>query len=138
MKETTQRNLVLELDNNLAAIKRVYQLALTPSRGWLRTVREAIGLSQTGAAIRADIKQQAFAQFETRETKATITLESLQWAASALDCEVVYFLIPKREVAESFAELATRHDQSRARPRVTEHTIVSEHRTAGDLPVELL
>jgi predicted DNA-binding mobile mystery protein A len=81
-----------------------------PSKGWLRAVRDAIGLNQRTVAARMAIRQQTYHQIEQREGKGDISLSSLRRAAEALDCELVYFLVPKQAVAETFAALAAAHD----------------------------
>ncbi len=81
-----------------------------PSKGWLRAVRDAIGLNQRAMAAKMAIRQQTYHQIEKREEKGEITLSSLRRAAEALDCELVYFLVPKKVVAETFTALAAVHD----------------------------
>jgi transcriptional regulator with XRE-family HTH domain len=138
MKDSRQSAFAKELDQKLTALRAVRESATRPVRGWLRTVREAQGLSQGAAADKAGIKQQAFAQFETREVKGTITVESLAYVADALDCEVVYFLLPKSSGALSFGGPGDRKDRVRvSRGTVTPPPAVPKDRTSDDLPMEL-
>lgn len=81
-----------------------------PSKGWLRAVRDAIGLNQRTVASKLSIKQQTYHELEKREEKGDITLSSLRRAADALDCQLVYFLVPKVGVADSFTALAAARD----------------------------
>ena len=56
-----------------------------PPDGWLRTVRDGLGISQREAAAAAGVTQQAFDQFEAGELRASITLERLQKAGASRD-----------------------------------------------------
>jgi transcriptional regulator with XRE-family HTH domain len=107
-----------------------------PEGGWLRTVRDGIGLSQREAAALAGVTQQAFDQFESGELRASITLERLQKAAAALGCEVVYFLRPSEESGGSFAALAEQRFR-KPKPSSTENRVDSR-RNDEELPVNLL
>jgi predicted DNA-binding mobile mystery protein A len=97
--------------------------AAVPSRGWLRAVREAIGLSQGRVAERASVKRQSYSQFETAEEKGSISLASLRRAAEAMDCELVYFVVPKAALATTYAGLSEIHDPAARHRRATEHSI---------------
>lgn len=71
-----------------------------PATGWISAVRHAIGMSSLQLAERLGISRSAVHALETREQEGTTTLEALQRAAAAMDCDVVYVLVPR---AGSFA-----------------------------------
>jgi len=48
------------------------------------------------AALHAGVSKQAYAKFEANEVTGALSLASLQKAAEAIDCELVYFLRPKK------------------------------------------
>ena len=121
------------LDRQIPAMRQIFPALAVPSKGWLRAVREAMGMSQRDVAAKIGIKQQPYAAFELREVKGTITIESLQRAAGALDCDVVYFLVPKQGVASNFSELAAQHDPGLEHLRATEHSMGLEGQGVGDL-----
>jgi predicted DNA-binding mobile mystery protein A len=60
------------------------------------------------------VTQAAVADTERTEAKGDITFATLQRYAAALDCEVVYALVPKRPLEEVVHERADRiaHDQA--------------------------
>lgn len=66
-----------------------------PGRSWLREVREAQLLSREEVSKRAGLSISSFQQFELSEAKGKISLLTLQKAAQALDCELVYGLRSK-------------------------------------------
>jgi len=82
-----------------------------PSKGWIASVREALGLSlrQVGKKMRAS--GQAIQQFEQAEAEDRITLRALRRVAGTMGCELVYVLVPK---SGSFAELAEHPARERA------------------------
>lgn len=67
-------------------------------QGWLRTARCALLLSGSEMAGRLGISRAAYAKFEKNEVLGSITLDSLQRAAEAMDCELVYAIRPKKRV----------------------------------------
>ena len=68
---------------------------LTPPRvGWVRAIRSALGMSAAELGSRMGVSKQAVSSLQTSEVAGTVRLESLQRAASAMDCRLVYALIP--------------------------------------------
>lgn len=86
-------------------------------------MREALGLTQTKVAKRAAMKRQSYAQFENAEKKGSISLASLRRAAAAMDCEVVYFIVPRESVAPSYRELAGVLDPASRHLQATDHSM---------------
>ncbi|MGH6611872.1 MAG: mobile mystery protein A [Burkholderiaceae bacterium] len=66
-----------------------------PPGGWLHAMREALGITQAQLARRLNISRQSVQDFERAEAEGRITLESLQRVARALDCRLVYAVIPE-------------------------------------------
>jgi predicted DNA-binding mobile mystery protein A len=71
-----------------------------PARGWLRAIRESLGMPLRELAHRMGTSPQAAQQFEKREAEQSITLASLKNAADRLDCELVYAIVPRRPLAD--------------------------------------
>jgi len=105
-------------------------VAAVPARGWLRAVREAIGLTQGRVAARAAVKRQSYSQFEAAEEKGSISLASLRRAAEAMDCELVYFVVPKAALTTTYAGLAAIHDPAAMHLKATEHSNALRGRAA--------
>ena len=66
-----------------------------PPKGWISEIRRALGMSARQLAARLKVSQPAVAQYESGEVSGTITLETLERAAGALGCQLVYALIPQ-------------------------------------------
>ncbi len=77
-----------------------------PHRGWIRAIRDALGMSSTELAARIGVSQQSVSQMEHSEVQDTITLETLRRAANALDCDLVYVLEPRTSLDEAVREQA--------------------------------
>ena len=110
------------LEQRIEALTAAREAAAIPARGWLRAVREAIGVTQHRAAERAAVTRQSYAQFEASEERGAISITSLRRAAEAMDCELVYFIIPRRSVAGTYSELAAIHDPVARHLKATEHS----------------
>jgi predicted DNA-binding mobile mystery protein A len=100
----------LELDRQMAAIGSVS--FSNPKRGWLSSVREALGMTSQQLARRLGVDPSSVTRLENSEEKRTITLSSLDRAAEALGCRVVYALVPHKRLDDIVAErsqAAARH-----------------------------
>ncbi len=111
------------LEQRLPPLNAARKSAQVPARGWLRAVREAIGLTQSKAAEKAAMKRQSYAQFEGAEKKGSISLASLRRAAAAMDCEVVYFILPRESVARTYGELASLLDPASRHLKATDQSM---------------
>lgn len=61
----------------------------------MRAIRDALGMTSAELAERMGLTQQTVIDLERSEAHDTIKLETLRRAANALDCDLVYFLIPR-------------------------------------------
>lgn len=72
------------------------QLWARPHKGWVRAIRDALGMSTRQLAARLGVAQATVVQLEKSEANETIQLATLRRAADALDCDLVYALVPRR------------------------------------------
>ena len=78
------------------------------------------------------MKRQSYSQFEAAEDQGSISLASLRRAADAMDCELVYFIVPREAVAKDYAALAAIHDPRAMHLRATEHSMeLKDHGLEG-------
>ena len=66
-----------------------------PPKGWIRAIRDALGMSGAQLGRRMGVKAQSVADIEKSEASGTIQLNTLRRVAEGLDCVAVYALIPK-------------------------------------------
>jgi predicted DNA-binding mobile mystery protein A len=124
------RNLRLkQLDRSLEPYKAAGKIP-RPSKGWIRTIRQALGVSSGELARRLGTSRQLPLQLEKGEAEDRITLKSLRAVANALDCDLVYALVPR---AGSMEELIENRARVEAKKRVlgVEHSMALENQAAG-------
>src|SRR3954453_14442953 len=79
----------------------------SPRSGWIRAIRDGLGMTGAQLAKRLGIKQPTVVEFERNEVERRITLETLDRAAKAMGCRLVYALVPEQSLESTV--------QSRAR-----------------------
>ena len=124
------RNLrVKQLDRTLEVFRAARKIP-RPPRGWLRAVREAVGISASEVARSLKTSRQLPVQFEKAEAEDRITLKSLRTAADALGCELVYALVPR---TSSLQDLVKQRARTQARKHVlgVEHSMALEDQAVG-------
>lgn len=121
------------LEQRIPALRGAQAVAQKPSHGWLKAVRDSVGMSQEQVAKKLGIKRQSYAEMESAEARDSISLNSLDRAAKAMDCELVYFILPREKFAHSFGELAQLHNPSHQHLIATEHSMALEGQAVGDL-----
>ena len=77
---------------------------IIPGGGWIRAVREALGMTQVQLAARLGLARQSIQDFEKAEAERRITLDSLERAAAAMGCRLVYSLVPQNGTLEEMRE----------------------------------
>jgi transcriptional regulator with XRE-family HTH domain len=82
-----------------------------------------MGLSQADVAAKMAVKRQSLAQFESAEEQGSISLASLGRAAEAMDCELVYFIVPRGVADRTFTDLARFHDPASLHADATAHSM---------------
>ena len=126
------RNLRLkQLDRALEPYRAAREVP-RPSKGWLRSIRQALGISSGELARRLGTSRQFPLQLEKGEAEDRITLKSLRAAANALDCDLVYALVPR---AGSMQELIENRARAEAEDRVLgiEHSMALEDQAVGKI-----
>jgi len=83
-----------ELANTARAFPRMNP-QLIPKTGWVREIRDALGISQSQLAARAGISRATVQQMERAEGRRRITLASLDRLAQAMGCQVAFAIVPK-------------------------------------------
>src|SRR5262245_8023854 len=87
------------LDEAIAAFRAVDHPR--PPRGWVRAIRDALGMTTRQLAARMGLSQSTIAALEKGEEAETVSLKTLREAAKALDCRLVYALVPNTTLEEA-------------------------------------
>ena len=94
---------------------RQASLPARPASGWIKTIRQALGMSSLALAKRLKISDSAVRKLEVAESSDAITLVTLRKMAAALDCELQYALVPRQSLEASLREQALRKAQEQVR-----------------------
>ena len=105
MAERTQKLRLRQLDEALQGWK---DLRPRPEAGWIRVIRESLGMTLSDLGRRVGLSFQALSQFEKAEREGTITLSTLRTVADALGCDLVYALVPRESLQASLEREAHR------------------------------
>jgi predicted DNA-binding mobile mystery protein A len=104
------RQATRQLDDTLRAAKAT---PAPPSGGWVRTVREVLGMNYSQLGKRLGISRQAVHKLEDDEVRGSASFERIRRAAEALDCRLVYALVPKSSLEEAIERQARKQAKRR-------------------------
>lgn len=97
--------------------------AAVPRAGWIRAIRQALGISQSQIAVRAGVSRATVQQWERAEGRRRITVHSLDRVAHAMGCAVALAIVPKA---------GTLDDVRRRQARAKAIAIVKKEAAPGD------
>jgi predicted DNA-binding mobile mystery protein A len=122
-----------QLDANLNRWRSA-DLPPRPPSGWVKAVREGLGMAATHLAARLGVTTSTITRMETSEADDTISLATLRRAAEALGCELHYALVPKQSLADTLEKraLALAREQMAA----VSHTMALEAQATSRETVE--
>ncbi|MCX6593688.1 MAG: mobile mystery protein A [Acidobacteria bacterium] len=100
------------------------KLFTPPVRGWAKAIREAFGMTTAQLAKRLNVKQPTVVRLEQSEVKGTIELATLRRMAEALNCTLVYALVPNQPLETTIRDRAQLFARARRAP--VEHSMLLE------------
>ena len=102
-----------------------------PKNGWIAEVRTLLHMTTAQLARRIGVSQSVVSNFEKSERENTITLQSLEKIASALECNLQYLFVPKKGLE---AELYDRAEKLyRKKQRKIEHHMSLEGQSESEI-----
>ena len=117
---------------------RSAELPARPPSGWIKAIREALGMPAAHLAKRLGLVPSTVLRLETSEADDTITVNSLRRVAEALGCELQYALVPKQTLAQTMEAQANKI--ARERMATVAHSMALEAQAtsndAADTQVE--
>ena len=105
-----------------------------PPKGWIRAVRDALGMNGRQLADRLNVTRQRAAMIEKDELGNSATLKSMRRVAESLDCIFVYALVPRKSLEHTLHEQAKQVVKKRL-ARVS-HTMMLENQELSDIDKE--
>lgn len=94
-----------QLDKTLSGYATAKQTP-APVKGWVRAIREALGMSGKQLASRLQVSQPRIPRLEQDELTGAVSLKTMRQAAEAMDCIFVYAIIPRTSLEETVREQA--------------------------------
>ncbi|MDE1891835.1 MAG: mobile mystery protein A [Betaproteobacteria bacterium] len=110
------RDLQLQQTDALLKTWKATQLSVRPKSGWVRAIRESLGMSAAAFARRLGMTPAGVRKLESAEASDAITLASLRKLAQALDCELQYALVPRTSLVQQVKNRAETVARERLRP----------------------
>ena len=110
------RDLQIQQMDALLETWRTAQLSARPRSGWVRAIRESLGMSAAAFARRLGMTPVGVRKLESAEASDVITLASLRKLAQALDCELQYALVPRNSLQQQVRDRAEMVARERLRP----------------------
>lgn len=95
-----------------------------PVHGWIRALRESLGMSAEQLGKRLGIRQPSIVAMERSEARGTIELATLRRVAEVLDCTLVYALVPNKPLETIVRDRA--RAVARRRWSAIEHSMLLE------------
>jgi predicted DNA-binding mobile mystery protein A len=104
-----------------------------PRSGWIKAVRGALGMNTRQLAERVGVEQSNITRLEEREPSGKVTLERLAKAADAMNCRLIYAIVPNDRYSDLDAIIDERaRDLAQQLVRTTEHSMRLEKQGASD------
>jgi len=117
-----------QLDKTLAGMKSALGVQ-PPARGWIRAIRDALAMSGPQMARRMNMTKQGVDAFEKAEVSGSISLNTLRKAAEALDCALVYAVVPRDSLHNAVERQARKLAEHSA--AYTGHSMLLENQLPG-------
>lgn len=100
------RKLIREqLDEKLNSIKEVVSSSM-PSQGWVKSIREALGISTAQLGKKVGIDQSRISRIENAEVTGEVKLSTLMKIAKSMDMQLVYAFVPKHSLEDMVQQQA--------------------------------
>lgn len=96
-----------QLDASLQRLSPLLDVT-APPKGWIRAIRDALGMTARQLATRLGVAQQAVARIEKEELAGSVTIKTMRRIAERLDCVFVYGFVPRTSLEETVARQAKR------------------------------
>lgn len=94
----SQAQAIRHLDERYSMLRGTLHLFERPYRGWLKAIRQTLGMTTQQAATRMGVSRPRISALEQDELKGSLTLATLERAAQALGCRLIYALVPEESL----------------------------------------
>jgi len=95
-----------------------------PQIGWVKTIRETLGMNTRQLGKRCGVSSERIIKIEADEIEGRTTVATLEKAARAMNCKLVYAFVPNSKIID-FIEKAA-EDKARIQLTQTSHHMALE------------
>lgn len=117
-----------QLDKKFEVLKSF--VGFTPQQGWIKTIREVLGLSASQLGKKVGIDQSRISRLENAEKTGDLKLSSLQKIAKGLNMHFVYGFVPEGTLESMVREQARR--MALKRLKTLDNTMKLEKQSLSD------
>jgi len=94
-----------QLDASLQRVSSLRNIS-PPPKGWVRAIRDALGMTARQLASRLGVAQQAVARIEKDELSGSVTIKTMRRIAESLDCVFVCGFVPRSNLENTLRKQA--------------------------------
>lgn len=89
-------------------IEPLYALKLIPppQTGWIRYIRQTLGMTALQLAKRINVSRRRITKIEEDEMQEALTIKTLKNIANAMECQLVYAIVPKTTIMQTIENQA--------------------------------
>ena len=124
------------LDERTGILRDQVRDLAVPKSGWIRALREALGMSSKDLAARMGVTESTVVRIEANERFDSVQLRTLRRAADALGCDLVYALVPREPLEDSVQAQARKQAATFLSP--VQHSMLLEAQQTNSAAMEAL
>ncbi|MEA1979200.1 MAG: mobile mystery protein A [Chloroflexota bacterium] len=94
-----------QLNKTLLEFRPILGITIPP-KGWIRAIRDSLGMSGRQLAGRLGVTRQRVSEIERGELPGSVTLKSMRKVADCLDCVFVYAFVPQTSLEHTVHDRA--------------------------------
>lgn len=119
-----------QISRRIESIRAVKDKA-SVREGWIKYMRQALGLTLSELGKLTSLSTATVAQAEKRELEGQVSLSTLKKMAEAMDCELVYAFVPKKELKTMIHDKA--YEKARKALNIADlHMKLEDQKVVGD------
>ena len=109
-----------QIENQLKELSKLSR----PEIGWVKTIRETLGMNTRQVGKRCNVSSERIIRIESDEMEGRTTLATLEKIAQAMNCRLVYAIVPNDGMIEFIEKTA--EDKAKTQLQQTSHHMALE------------
>ena len=105
MRKKQKKIIREQLDDTLSRFSAIASVN-KPMRGWIRAIRDALGMNMRQFADRLGVSKSRIPRIEQDEITGSLTLKTMNRVADKLDCVFVYGFVPRTSLNDTVRKQA--------------------------------